>query len=126
MLSGTELEILKGVADRGGKSTIWIIGGKLGMSSDYARICCTSMGIADYIDLDRAGRVEITPKGWQELDKRGWQKEEEEARKPKRKECPYCGGSNLFGAVWCVECKHWLTTEEETHTVEEKTRTVRL
>lgn len=44
MLTGTELEILKGVADRGGKSTIWIIASKLGMSSDYAHICCTSIG----------------------------------------------------------------------------------
>jgi len=117
MLTGTELEILKGVADRGGKSTIWIIGSKLGFSSDYARICCTSIGNADYIDLDRAGRVEITPKGWRELDKRGWQKEEEEAARPKQMKCPYCGGTNHFGAAWCIDCKHWLATEEKTHTV---------
>jgi len=121
MLSGTELEILKGVADRGGKSTIWIIGSKLGMSSDYARICCTSIGSADYIDLDRAGRVEITPKGWQELDKRGWHKEEKEAAKQKQLQCPYCGGLNQPGATFCVYCKRWLAsmapTSRQTYTL---------
>ena len=116
MLSGTELEMLKSVAERGGKSTIWIIGSKLGMSSDYARICCTSIGNADYIDLDRAGRVEITPKGWQELDKRGWRKEEKEATAQQLK-CPYCGGSNQPGAVFCVHCKRWLASEQKTYTL---------
>ena len=109
MLTGTELEILKSVADRGGKSTIWIIGSKLGFSSDYARICCTSMGNADYIDLRRNGVVEITPKGWQELDKRGWQKEEKKATAQPLK-CPYCGGSNQPGATFCVYCKRWLAS----------------
>ena len=117
MLSGTELEILKDVADRGGKSTIWIIGSKLGMSSDYARICCTSMGNADYIDLDRAGRVEITPKGWQELDKRGWKKEEKEAAAQQPLKCPFCEGSNQPGAVFCVYCKRWLASEQKTYTL---------
>ena len=69
MLSGTELEILKSVADRGGKGTISITASKVSMSTDYARICCNSIGNADYIDVRRNGSVEITPKGWQELDK---------------------------------------------------------
>ena len=71
MLTSTELEILKSVADRGGRSTISIVASKVGMSSDYARICCTSIGNADYIDVRRNGAVESTPKDWQELDKRG-------------------------------------------------------
>ena len=108
MLTGTELEILKSVADRGGKSTISIVASKVGMSSDYARICCTSIGNADYIDLDRAGRVEITPKGWQELDKRGWRKEEKAT--PQQLKCPYCGGSNQPGATFCLYCKRWLAS----------------
>ena len=118
MLTGTELEILKRVADRGGKSTIWIIGSKLGFSSDYARIVCTSIGNADYIDLKRNGQVEITPKGWQELDKRGWKKEEKEAAaKPKQMTCPYCGGTNQPGAVFCAHCKRWLASDQKTYTL---------
>ena len=61
MLTGTELEILKSIGDRGGRSTISIIASKVGMSTDYARICCTSIGNTDYIDLKRSGQVEITP-----------------------------------------------------------------
>ena len=111
MLSGTELEILKSIADRGGKSTIWIVATKVGMSSDYARICCTSIGNADYIDMRRSGQVEITPKGWQELDKRGWKKEEKEAAaKSKQMKCPYCGGTNQPQATFCAYCKRWLAS----------------
>lgn len=106
MLTGTELEILKSVADRGGRSTISILASKVGMSSDYARICGNSIGNADYIDLDRAGRVESTPKGWQELDKRGWHKEEKVT--PQLLKCPYCGGSSQPGATFCLYCKRWL------------------
>lgn len=109
MLTGTELEILKSVADRGGKSTIWIIASKVGMSSDYARICCTSIGNADYIDLKHNGTVEITPKGWQELDKLGWRKEEKKATSQPLK-CPYCGRSNQPQATFCAYCKRWLTS----------------
>jgi len=108
MLSGTELEILKSVADRGGKSTTSIIAGKVGMSTDYARICCTSIGNADYIDLLRNGQVDITPKGWQELDKRGWEKEEKVT--PQQLKCPSCGGSNQPGATFCLHCKRWLAS----------------
>jgi len=110
MLSGTELAILKSVAGRGGKSTISIVASKVGMSSDYARICCNSIGNADYIDLHRNGAVEVTTKGWQELDKRGWHKKEKEAIAQQLK-CPYCGGSNQPGAVFCVHCKRWLASE---------------
>jgi len=115
MLTGTELEILKSVADRGGKSTIWIIASKVGMSSDYARICCNFIGNADYIDLNRNGAVEITPKGWQELDKRGWRKEEKGTPQPLK--CPYCGGSNQPGATFCLYCKRWLTSDQKTYTL---------
>ena len=108
MLTGTELEILKSIADRGGRSTTSIVASKVGMSSDYARICCNSIGSADYIDVHRNGHVDITPKGWEELDKRGWKKEEKEAAKANQMQCPYCGGSNQPGATFCVYCKRWL------------------
>lgn len=110
MLTGTELEILKSVAERGGKSTIWIVASKVGMSSDYARICCNSIGNADYIDLSRNGVVEITPKGWQELDKRGWHKDEKKSNPQQLIKCPYCGGMNQPGATFCVYCKRWLAS----------------
>jgi Mn-dependent DtxR family transcriptional regulator len=69
MLVGTELQALKAIADRGGKSTIWEVAAALGCSSDYAGIMCRSLGTADYIDLRRSGVCEITAKGRQELDK---------------------------------------------------------
>jgi len=117
MLSGTELAILKSIADQGGKSTISIVASKVGLSSDYARICCNSVGNADYIDVRRNGSVEVTPKGWQELDKRGWKKEEKEADKANQMQCPYCEGSNQPGAVFCVHCKRWLASEQKTYTL---------
>jgi len=110
MLSGTELAILKSIADQGGKSTISIVASKVGLSSDYARICCNSVGNADYIDVRRNGSVEVTPKGWQELDKRGWRKKEKEAAAQQPLKCPYCGGSNQPGATFCLYCKRWLTS----------------
>jgi len=117
MLSGTELAILKSIADQGGKSTISIVASKVGLSSDYACICCNSVGNADYIDVRRNGSVEVTPKGWQELDKRGWKKEEKEADKANQMQCPYCEGSNQPGAVFCVHCKRWLASEQKTYTL---------
>ena len=116
MLTGTELQILKSIGDRGGRSTISIVASKVGMSSDYARICCNSIGNADYIDVRLNGAVEITPKGWQELDKRGWKKEEKEATTQQLK-CLYCGGSNQPGATFCLYCKRWLASEQKTYTL---------
>jgi len=70
MLTGTELQVLRAIGDRGGRSTIYVLGSAMGMSSDYARIICRSLGMADYIDLRWNGVCEITPKGRQELDMR--------------------------------------------------------
>jgi len=70
MLTGTELQVLRAIGDRGGKSTIYIVASAVGLSNDYARIICRSLGTADYIDLRSNGLCEITGKGSQELDKR--------------------------------------------------------
>ena len=75
MLSGTELDALKVIAEQGGVTTLKVVNSKIGFSSDYVRIICEGVGRADYINLYRAGKCEITPKGWQELEKRGWRKE---------------------------------------------------
>jgi len=81
MLTGTELEVLKHIAERGGKTTVAIVASKIGFSSDYARIICIGLGNAGYIDLYRNGICELAAKGWQELEKKGWRKEEREKEK---------------------------------------------
>ena len=81
MLTGTELKVLEVIAERGGKTTASIVASKIGYSSDYARIICTGLGNADYLDLDRSGICELRGKGWQELERRGWRKEEKEKGK---------------------------------------------
>lgn len=71
-VSGTELQVLKTIADRGGSTSYQTVGKLLNQSTDYARILCDSLGRADYIDLSASGRCVITPKGWQELERVGW------------------------------------------------------
>lgn len=76
MLSGTELDTLKAIAEQGGVTTIKAVNSKIGFSSDYVRIILEDLGRADYINVYRSGKCEITPKGWGELERKGWRKEE--------------------------------------------------
>ncbi len=39
------------------------IAGKMGIGTEYGRLICSSLGRADYIDVDIKGICRITPKG---------------------------------------------------------------
>lgn len=70
MLTGTELQALKAIGDRGGETTIYVVAKVIGWFNEYAWTICRSLGTADYIDLRRNGVCEIITKGRQELDRR--------------------------------------------------------
>lgn len=53
MLTGTDLQVLRVIGDREGKSALHTVASAMRISSDYARIICRSLGTADYIDLRR-------------------------------------------------------------------------
>ena len=73
---GSEWEVLKAIAELGGKSTVFKVAAKQGVNSDYARIILSSLGRADYLDVFANGRCEILPKGWHELKRKGWVSED--------------------------------------------------
>lgn len=111
MLTGTELDLLKIIADRGGKESIAVVARIKGINSEYGRIILHDIGRKDYIDVSAAGICQIVEKGWQELKKKGWEKDEKSAAaKPQQLKCSYCGGSNPPGATFCVYCKRWLSS----------------
>lgn len=64
MPSGTEMEVLKGIKKRGGETSLFGVATEIRLSTDYARIICRSLGMADYLDVLRSGKVSLTPKGW--------------------------------------------------------------
>ncbi|MDI6892495.1 MAG: hypothetical protein QMD08_05845 [Actinomycetota bacterium] len=79
MVSGTELEVLKIVQKRGGETNLFGVASELKMSTDYAKIICRSLGMADYLDLFSSGKVRLTPKGERVLEKKTSPGEEEKA-----------------------------------------------
>lgn len=121
MLTGTELDLLKIIADRGGKESIAVVARIKGINSEYGRIILHDIGRKDYIDVSRAGTCVIAEKGWQELKKKGWEKDEKKggaAAKSRQTNCTYCGGANPPGATFCVYCKRWLSsTPSPTYTL---------
>lgn len=68
-MNGTELEVLKAVRKKGGEATISAIAAQIRMGSDYARIVCRGLGMADYLDVFKNGRVRLIEKGVQALRK---------------------------------------------------------
>ena len=67
MVSGTELEILKIIDEAGGQTTIQAVSRKQKVEPNYARLLCTSLGKADYIDVLASGICRMTPKGTRAL-----------------------------------------------------------
>jgi len=64
MPSGTEMKVLKGIKKRGGETNLFGVAREIGLSSDYARIVCRALGMADYLDIFRTGKIRLTRKGW--------------------------------------------------------------
>ncbi len=62
-MGGTELEVLKAVRKKGGEASISAIASEIRMGTDYTRIVCRGLGMADYVDVFGKGRVRLTEKG---------------------------------------------------------------
>jgi len=64
MPSGTEMAVLKGIKKRGGETNLFGVAREIGLSTDYAKIICRSLGMADYLDMFSNGKIRLTRKGW--------------------------------------------------------------
>jgi len=66
MPSGTELDILKGIAEEGGETTAAAVTRKLGSwDTDYIRLVCNGLARQGYIEPSKSRRPLImTTKGW--------------------------------------------------------------
>ena len=64
MPSGTEMKVLKGIKKRGGETNLFGVAKEIGLSTDYAKIVCRALGMADYLDIFRTGKIRLTNKGW--------------------------------------------------------------
>jgi len=116
VLSGTELDALRAIAEAGGTTTIKVVNRKIGFSSDYVRIVLEGLGRADYINVYRSGKCEMTPKGWRELEGRGWRKETKTEPSLSIK-CPGCGQLNKTDRVFCSSCWQYLGDVKEAEPV---------
>lgn len=68
-VSGSELEALKIIDEEGGRTTIHLVSRKMNIDTNYARLLCTSLARADYIDLLRTNVCQITTKGKMSLNR---------------------------------------------------------
>jgi len=68
----SEMKALKVIAEEGGSTVFVVVSRKMGVSTDYARLLCMSLGKTDYIDITPEGRCKITSKGEKELEKKGF------------------------------------------------------
>ena len=67
----SEREALEIIAEKSGETSVGLISGRMHVGYDYARLLCTSLARADYIDIASGGRCKITPKGENEVHKIG-------------------------------------------------------
>lgn len=91
MPSGTEIKVLKGIKKRGGETNLFGVAKEIGLSTDYAKIVCRALGMADYLDIFRTGKIKLTRKGWKAVGGRevetpeGEEATEEESGEAKNK-----------------------------------------
>lgn len=72
MISGTDLGVLKALADLGGKAHIRAVAARAGVSSHYAEMVVRGLGGHDYMDVSASGTCRMIAKGWQALRAAGW------------------------------------------------------
>ncbi|MDP2935069.1 MAG: hypothetical protein Q8O86_01105 [Dehalococcoidia bacterium] len=72
MVSGTDLDVLKGLGELGGKAHVKAVAAKAGLRTPYAEMICYGLGRSDYLDMAASGICELTPKGYQALRAKGW------------------------------------------------------
>lgn len=68
-VSGSELQALKIINQQGGRVHIQVVSQKMRIETSYARLLCTSLAKADYINLLATGICRITAKGKAALGK---------------------------------------------------------
>jgi len=78
MPSGTEMAVLKGIKKRGGETNLFGVAKEIGLSTDYAKIICRSLGMADYLDMFSNGKIRLTRKGWKAVGGRDEEPEKDE------------------------------------------------
>ena len=69
MPTSNESEILKIIDEEGGECSEVKISRCMGLGLTYVRSMLVSMGIRDYIDVFRSGKIIIADKGWRALGK---------------------------------------------------------
>jgi len=69
MPTGSELQALKIINEEGGEIPIQVVSRRMRIETGYARLLCTSLARADYIDLLGTGICRITAKGKVVLNK---------------------------------------------------------
>ncbi|MBU4482702.1 MAG: hypothetical protein KKG62_01205 [Actinobacteria bacterium] len=69
MPTGSELRALKIIDEEGGEIPVQVVSRRMGIETSYARLLCTSLARADYIDLLGKGVCRITAKGKEALKK---------------------------------------------------------
>ena len=68
-VSGSELEALKVIDEEKGEVPVHLVSQRMRIDTNYARLLCTSLARADYIDLLTTGKCRITAKGKAVLSK---------------------------------------------------------
>jgi len=79
MPGGTEMAVLKGIKKRGGETNLFGVAKEIGLSPDYAKIICRSLGMTDYLDMLGNGKIMLTRKGWKAVGGRDEEPEKDEA-----------------------------------------------
>lgn len=79
MPSGTEMAVLKGIKKKEGETNLSGVAKEIGLSSDYAKIICRSLGMSDYLDMLSNGKIRLTRKGWKAVGGRDEEPKKEEA-----------------------------------------------
>jgi len=68
-VSGSEKKALEIINEEGGKIPIQVVSRRMRVETGYARLLCTSLARADYIDVMGTGMCRITAKGKAALSK---------------------------------------------------------
>jgi len=68
-VSGSEKKALEIISEEGGEIPVQVVSRRMRIETGYARLLCTSLARADYIDLLGTGICRITAKGKAALNK---------------------------------------------------------
>ena len=112
MVSGSDLEVLKALADLGGKAHVSVIAAKAGLRTPYAEMLCNGLGRHDYIDMFASGTCQMAAKGWQDLRANGWRSADgEQGEETGQASGPI--GADRFLSGWRLKLERGEITREE-------------